>query len=145
MPDWPRFATAEFLSQLERTWPVCSASSLLIEAGALDIAQPSVTKIGGIGELLRVITLCNATGVEVTPHSPYFGPGFIATLHVVAALIERPLIEMLWLSMEANPFEPWVKAIDGKVKVPQGFGLGCDPDPAVLARYTSGKPTRVFA
>ena len=28
----------------------------LIDAGALDIAQPSVTKMGGIGELLRVIT-----------------------------------------------------------------------------------------
>jgi len=117
----------------------------LIEAGALDIAQPSVTKIGGIGELLRVITLCNATGVEVTPHSPYFGPGLIATLHVVAALIERPLIEVLWLTMEANPFDPWVKAVDGKINVPQGPGLGCDPDPAVLGRYTRGRPTRISA
>jgi D-galactarolactone cycloisomerase len=117
----------------------------LIEAGALDIAQPSVTKIGGIGELLRVITLCNATGVEVTPHSPYFGPGFIATLHVVAALVERPLIEVLWLTTEANPFDPWVKAVEGKINVPQGPGLGCDPEPAVLARYTKGRPTRISA
>jgi D-galactarolactone cycloisomerase len=115
----------------------------LIAAGALDIAQPSVTKIGGIGELLRVITLCNTAGVEVTPHSPYFGPGFIATLHVAAALIERPLIEVLWLTMEANPFDPWVTAADGKIRVPQGPGLGCDPDPAVLDRYMRGRPTRI--
>lgn len=110
----------------------------LIEAGAIDIAQPSVTKIGGIGEMVRVIDLCRAHGVRVIPHSPYFGPGFIATLHIMAALIEEPLVEVLWLDMEANPFDPWVRAVDGRVKVPQGPGLGCEPDPAVLARFGSG-------
>jgi len=107
----------------------------LIEAGAIDIAQPSVTKIGGIGEMLRVIGLCQANGVEVFPHSPYFGPGFLASVHICAALIERPLVEVLWLDMEANPFDPWVRVSDGKVKVPQGPGLGCDPDPAILERW----------
>ena len=152
-PVWPPEDCAGLAQVRECGIPIAAGENVaglfgfksLIEAGALDIAQPSVTKIGGIGELLRVITLCNATGVEVTPHCPYFGPGFIATLHIVAALIERPLVEVLWLSMEANPFDPWVKAVDGKVNVPQGFGLGCDPDPAVLARYTRGKPTRVLA
>ncbi len=114
----------------------------LIEAGAIDIAQPSVSKIGGIGETLRVIDLCNAHGVEVTPHSPYFGPGFIATLHIVAARIERPLVEVLWLQMEANPFDPWMTTKDGRIKVPQGPGLGCDPDPALLERYGIGDVTR---
>ena len=32
----------------------------LIDAGAIDIAQPSVTKIGGIGEMLAVIDLCRS-------------------------------------------------------------------------------------
>jgi D-galactarolactone cycloisomerase len=117
----------------------------LIEAGAIDIAQPSVSKIGGIGETLRVIELCDAHGIEVAPHSPYFGPGFIATLHIVAARIERPLVEVLWLVMEANPFDPWVRASAGRVKVPQGPGLGCDPDPALLARYAKGDVTRTTA
>ena len=40
----------------------------LIDAGAIDIAQPSVTKIGGIGEMLRVIELCARKNVEVAPH-----------------------------------------------------------------------------
>ncbi|MFL5226609.1 MAG: mandelate racemase/muconate lactonizing enzyme family protein [Microvirga sp.] len=117
----------------------------LIEAGAIDIAQPSVTKIGGIGEMLRVIALCHANGVEVFPHSPYFGPGFLASVHICAALIERPLVEVLWLDMEANPFDPWVRVSDGKVKVPQGPGLGCDPDPAILERYRKGAVTRIEA
>lgn len=114
----------------------------LITAGAIDIAQPSVTKVGGIGEMIKVIHLCQAEAIEVMPHSPYFGPGFVATVHIAAALIEQPLIEVLWLDMEANPFDPWVRARDGKVKVPGGPGLGCDPDPAVLKHYAKGASTR---
>ncbi len=115
----------------------------LLEAGAIDVAQPSVTKIGGITEMVRIIHLCQAHGVAVAPHSPYFGPGFIATLHVNAPLIAPPLVEVLSLDMEANPFDPWVRPADGKLAVPGGPGLGCDPDPAVLARCTVGTPTRI--
>ena len=117
----------------------------LMEAGAIDIAQPSVTKVGGIGEMQQVIALARAHGVEVIPHCPYFGPGFVATLHIAAAMPERPLIEVLWLEMEANPFDPWVRVKDGTVAVPTAPGLGCDPDPAVLARYTKAAPTRTLA
>ncbi len=114
----------------------------LIDARAIDIAQPSVTKVGGIGELARVVHYCQAEGIEVALHSPYFGPGFIATLHAAAALLEKPLIEVLWLEMEANPFDPWVRPVRGKVAVPSGPGLGCDPDPAILARYAKGERSR---
>jgi len=114
----------------------------LIEAGAIDIAQPSVTKIGGIAEMQQVIQLCQAHGVEVAPHSPYFGPGFVATLHLASALLEKPLIEVLWLEMEANPFDPWVRPMGGMMRVPRGPGLGCDPDPETLARYATGTPHR---
>ncbi len=117
----------------------------LIEAGAIDVAQPSVTKLGGVGEMRRVIALAHAHGIEVAPHSPYFGPGFLATLHIAAAMVERPMIEVLWLDMEANPFDPWVRAEGGTVAVPTGPGLGCDPDPAILARYIKGTPTRTEA
>lgn len=117
----------------------------LMEAGAIDIAQPSVTKVGGIGEMQQVVALARAHGVEVIPHCPYFGPGFVATLHIAAAMPERPMIEVLWLEMEANPFDPWVRATDGTVAVPTAPGLGCDPDPAVLMRYTKAAPTRTLA
>jgi D-galactarolactone cycloisomerase len=114
----------------------------LIDAGAIDIAQPSVSKVGGIGEMIKVIHLCQANGVEVRPHSPYFGPGFVATIHVAAALVEQPMIEVLWLDMEANPFDPWVRAVNGKVRLPDGPGLGCDPDLDVLKRFAKGPATR---
>lgn len=114
----------------------------LIEAGAIDVAQPSVTKIGGVQEMLKVFDLCEAHGVEVAPHSPYFGPGFVATLHIIAARMEKPMVEVLWLEMEANPFDPWVRGENGRFPVPQGPGLGCDPDLDVLERYRIGDWTR---
>ena len=72
--------------------------------------------------------------------TPYFGPGFLASIHIIAALIDKPLVEVLWMDMEANPFDPWVKPVKGRVKVPQGAGLGCDPDPAIVERYRCGAP-----
>lgn len=152
-PVWPPEDTAGLASLRRYGIPLSAGENTaglfgfraLIEAGAIDVAQPSVTKVGGVGEMKRVIALAQAHGVEVVPHSPYFGPGFVATLHLAAALIERPIIEVLWLDMEANPFDPWVRAEGGKVAVPSAPGLGCDPDPAVLARYTKAPATRTEA
>jgi L-alanine-DL-glutamate epimerase-like enolase superfamily enzyme len=149
-PVWPPEDVDGLASVREIGIPIAAGENVaglfgfksLIEAQAIDIAQPSVTKLGGIGEMIKVIHLCQAHGIEVMPHSPYFGPGFVATVHIAAALVENPLIEVLWLDMEANPFDPWVRAKDGKVKVPGGPGLGCDPDPAILQRYAKGPATR---
>ena len=115
----------------------------LINAGAIDIAQPSVTKVGGIGETVRVIKLAQMNGIEVQLHCPYFGPGLIASYHMASALIENPLIEILWIDMQANPFDPWVRSVDGKVSVPTGAGLGVEPDQECLERYRIGETTRI--
>lgn len=116
----------------------------LIEAGAIDIAQPSVTKIGGIGEMMQVAALAHARGIQMIPHCPYFGPGFLASLHIAASMVETPLIEVLWLEMEASPFERFTRVENGSVMVPTGPGLGCDPDPSILVHYGSA-PTRIEA
>ena len=105
----------------------------LFAAGALDVAQPSVAKIG-ITEFRRVVTLAELHGVRVVPHCAYFGPGYLASLHLTATLAEAPL-ERLWLSLEASPFAGWLDAPGGMAAVPTGPGLGCDPDEAILQRY----------
>jgi D-galactarolactone cycloisomerase len=61
----------------------------LLESRAVTYAQPSVTKVGGITEFLEVLKL----GMRVAPHSPYFGPGAIATLHLIAALLPEASFE----------------------------------------------------
>jgi len=111
----------------------------MIDARAIDIVQPSVTKIGGIGAVMDVARLAWLHGVQVVPHSPYFGPGFLATLHIAAVLPQTPLIEVLWMATAANPFAPWVYAQRGVLQVPSGPGLGGDPDAAVLAQYQTGE------
>ena len=149
-PVWPPEDAAGLASVRDIGIPIAAGENVaglfgfkaLIEAGSIDIAQPSVIKLGGIGEMRKIINFCAANAVEVTPHCPYFGPGFLASLHVTAALIERPLVEVLWLDMEANPFDPFVRVKDGKVSVPDKPGLGCDPDQSVLKRYAKGETTR---
>ncbi len=107
----------------------------LIEQGAIDIAQPSVTKIGGITEVRKIIALCEASGVQVVPHCAYFGPGYMASMHIAASLPNAAPLERLFMELEASPFPPYTDPVHGRVKMPQGPGLGCDPDPAVIARY----------
>ena len=58
---------------------------------------------------------------------PVFWAGFCRAVHVAAALAERPLVEALWIEMEANPFDPWVRVRDGKVAVPPGAGSAVIP------------------
>lgn len=110
--------------------------------GAIDIAQPSVTKVGGVTEMRRIIALAEAYGLAVVPHCPYVGPGFLASLHIIASMPAAPPVEAVWLELEASPFDPWVRVQNGQFSVPQGPGLGCDPNPAVVARYLVGEATR---
>src|SRR5207244_571655 len=110
------------------------------ELGALDIAQPSVTKIGGISEMRRIIALAQAFGVRVVPHCPYFGPGFVASLHLTAALPADTPVERLAVDLDVSPMGEWVDASNGNMRVPQGPGLGADPDPAQIARYRTHAP-----
>jgi L-alanine-DL-glutamate epimerase-like enolase superfamily enzyme len=107
----------------------------MFEAGAVDYAQPSVTKIGGVGEMRKVLTLAEAANVTAVPHSPYFGPGLLATLQLLAAAPQETLVERLYVELEASLFGDFVEARDGMMRVPDGPGLGCDPDPAVIDRY----------
>jgi len=107
----------------------------MFAAGAVDYAQPSVTKIGGISEMRKVLALAEAANVAVVPHSPYFGPGLLATLHILAAAPQEMLVERLYVDFDAPLFGDLVNAPGGMMTVPDGPGLGCDPDPALIARY----------
>jgi L-alanine-DL-glutamate epimerase-like enolase superfamily enzyme len=108
------------------------------EAGALTYAQPSVTKLGGVTELRRVMTLAEAFGVPVVPHSAYFGPGLLASIHCIAALPGESLVERFYCDFADNPLGDAIHPRDGRIAVPQGPGLGVDPDPRLLDLRRSG-------
>ncbi len=107
----------------------------LLEAGAVDILQPSVSKVGGITEMRKIAALAEAFGVRTVPHCGYLGPGFLATLHLVAAAGGNEFIERLNIDLDDSPFAGLTEVRQGRVAVPQGPGLGADPDPAAVARH----------
>jgi len=107
----------------------------LFDARAVRIAQPSVTKVGGVTEFRRVAGLAARHGVRLAPHSPYFGPGALATLHLLATLEDDERFEYFYLWTEASLFGAALAPESGQLSVPQGPGLGADPDSNVIRRY----------
>ena len=111
------------------------------DTAALDVAQPSVAKIGGITTMMAIAGLAEARGVRLIPHCAYFGPGFLASLHLHTRLAPGEPFERIYIELEASPYHDAVNATGGRVMVPQGPGLGLDPDPEILARYAVSAPT----
>ena len=113
----------------------------MLDAGAVRYLQPSVTKVGGVTEFLKVLTLAEGHGTTVMPHSPYFGPGWLATLQLLAAmpLTGRPggaWVERFYTRLEATLYPAFVSpAGDGLFRIPTGPGLGAEPDPDVIRDY----------
>jgi L-alanine-DL-glutamate epimerase-like enolase superfamily enzyme len=110
----------------------------MFQKGSIDIAQPSVTKIGGITEMRKIIAAAEAHSVQLIPHCAYFGPGNLASIHLVAALATDTLLENIYANLEASPYGDWMRAEAGMVKVPAGPGLGVDPDMAIVEKYRQG-------
>jgi L-alanine-DL-glutamate epimerase-like enolase superfamily enzyme len=111
----------------------------MLAADAVSHAQPSVIKVGGVSEYLAVAALADEAGIALAPHSPYFGPGFLATLHLMATRDDAAFIEVFYMRRAACL---WRGQIDidpsGTIAVPDGPGLGYEPDPEVIARYRVG-------
>jgi L-alanine-DL-glutamate epimerase-like enolase superfamily enzyme len=105
-------------------------------AGAVSHAQPSVIKVGGITEYLKVVALADELGVRLAPHSPYFGPGLLATLQLLSLRDDATFVEMFYMKRAACL---WGGRADvdanGDVEVPQGPGIGYEPDRAVMEQY----------
>lgn len=107
----------------------------MMRAGAADFIQPSVTKVGGISETLGTRRRARTAGVKVAQHSPYFGPGYLASLQLLAAAEEEELFEYLYIDREAELIGGLPVPQGGRVAIPDGPGLGLEPDQAVLERY----------
>ncbi|WP_258909316.1 mandelate racemase/muconate lactonizing enzyme family protein [Pseudomonas putida] len=104
-------------------------------SGAVDSIQPSVTKVGGISECLRIAALAERHDAVVLPHCPYFGPGLVATLHLAAVQPRVPQVEYLFVE-PAGWLYPVEQLRQGnQLQIPQGPGLGLDIDLAVAERF----------
>lgn len=144
-PLWPP-ENFEGLAELRRVTglPVATGEnvSTLIEfervlaTGAVDFIQPSPAKMGGISELRKIFPLAAVRNIPVMTHSFYDGPGLLAAIHTTAALgTADSMIEWRLFELEASLYGDALIAKGGRVSVPQGPGLGMDPDPDVISTY----------
>lgn len=142
-PIWPPEGFAE-MAQLRKTGiPIASGENActhyqfadMIAKGAVDYAQPSVTKVGGVAEALASRTLAEEAGVKIAMHSPYFGPGYLATLQLLSTGKDEELFEYLYIDREGCLYRDLPVPEQGRVAIPDGPGLGMDPDPEMLAKY----------
>jgi L-alanine-DL-glutamate epimerase-like enolase superfamily enzyme len=108
----------------------------LMGAGAVDFVQPSPAKMGGVTELIKVFPAAAVRNIAVMPHTFYDGPGLLAAIHVSAALgTADTMIEWRFFDLEAQIYGGALAPKDGRIQVPQGPGLGIDPDPDVIHAY----------
>jgi len=146
-PLWPP-ENYNGLAQLRRTCgiPIAAgenSSTLmdferLLAAEAVDFVQPSVAKMGGVSELLRIFPLAAVRNVAVMPHCFYDGPGLLAAIHATAALGSGDaMIEWRYFDLEAQLYGNAFTPVNGRISVPQHPGLGFDPDHNVIREYLS--------
>ncbi len=109
-----------------------------IEAGAFDIVQPDVTKVGGISEERRIGWMAQEHGIRFIPHGWNTAIGLAADLQLASAFPDTDLVEYL----TGSPFiddivaEQWRLDSDGMLAIPASPGLGIALDQEMLAKYT---------
>ena len=112
-----------------------------IEAGAFDIVQPDVTKVGGISEERRIGWMAQEHGIRFIPHGWNTAVGLAADLQLASAFADTDLVEYL----TGSPFiddivvNLWQLDADGMLAIPDAPGLGVTFDRDALAKYTRGE------
>jgi L-alanine-DL-glutamate epimerase-like enolase superfamily enzyme len=110
----------------------------IIDSGAVDYVLPGVTKIGGVSVVRKVLAVAEARNIAAIPWTPIHGPGLLASLHLMSTLpVATPVEFFYYTSIDAHLFGTPVGPSNGLLTVPQGAGLGYDPDPEVLSRFAA--------
>ncbi len=108
-----------------------------LQAGAFDIVQPDVTKVGGISEERRIAWMAQDAGIRMIPHGWNTALGLAADLHLASALPETDLVEYITGSpyVDELTLERFQLDGDGMLAIPHTPGLGVTLNPDAVARY----------
>jgi L-alanine-DL-glutamate epimerase-like enolase superfamily enzyme len=104
-----------------------------LAAAGIDYLQPSAVK-NGITAQWEICQAAERSGATCVPHSPYFGPGYLATLHILAAKQKEVALERFFCDLGHVPYGASVPIENGCVQIPDLPGLGPDPDEELM-RY----------
>jgi D-galactarolactone cycloisomerase len=109
-----------------------------LQAGAFDIVQPDVTKVGGISEERRIAWMAEDRGIRFIPHGWNTALGLASDLQLASAMPRTEMVEYL----SGSPFIDelvcggWHLDDDGTLPVPSGPGLGVQLDLDAVERHT---------
>ncbi|OWT57490.1 mandelate racemase/muconate lactonizing enzyme family protein [Candidimonas nitroreducens] len=107
----------------------------MLEARAVQVWQPDLSKTGGITEAIRIAAMASAFGIPINAHSSATGLNHAATLHFMAATENSGYFEAC--VSQFNPFRDMFGTIfsigeDGCVEPPSGPGLGVEVDESIF-------------
>jgi D-galactarolactone cycloisomerase len=113
-----------------------------LEAGAFDIVQPDVTKVGGISEERRIGWMAQEHGIRFIPHGWNTAVGLAADLHLASAFADTDFVEYITGSPYVDEIvaTPWRLDADGMLAIPATPGLGIALDSDAVRRYSRGEP-----
>jgi D-galactarolactone cycloisomerase len=109
-----------------------------LEAGAFDIVQPDVTKVGGISEERHIARMAKDHGVKFIPHGWNTAIGLAADLHLASAFPDTDLVEYLTGSPFIDEIAAggWELNPEGFLPIPSQPGLGITINLDALAEYS---------
>ena len=107
----------------------------MLECDVLAFAQPDTCTIGGVTEFRRAATVCALNGVTVAPHTPFQGPALLASLHLISTLRDDSAYAYSFLDFAGSLYGAAGMPKNGVLALPDGPGLGCEPDPGFLAEH----------
>ncbi len=112
-----------------------------LQAGALDIVQPDVTKVGGISESRRIAWMAQDNGVRFIPHGWNTAVGLAADLQLASAFPDTDLVEYITGSPYVDEIVAggWTLDADGMLPIPNSPGLGLTLDTDAVMKYTRGE------
>jgi len=110
----------------------------MFERGKIDIAQPDVTMVGGLTELLRLSALAKARGKRVVTHGYKSNITIAANLAFLAQHWREEILEystsespLRWdLTNESFPIDS-----DGMVRVQTTPGLGITHNESTIVKF----------
>ena len=105
-----------------------------LAAAGIDYLQPSAVK-NGLTNQWEICRRAEESGATCVPHAPYFGPGYLATLHILAAKEKEVALERFFCDLAHVPYASSVPIENGSVRIPDVPGLGPEPDEELLANF----------
>lgn len=102
----------------------------LLVHGGCRIIQPDLMHAGGITEVRRIASLADTWYVPVAPHNPGGPICTVAAMHLAASIPNFFILEQMEPQRAIRDLasRPAIRFEDGHFLMPEGPGLGLDPD-----------------